>query len=64
MQGHVFLEIVEPPQAAATQTHRAGRSLGWDGALQISNNLENNMFLEKWNTACKNQVKSHFSPKT
>jgi len=51
-----FFEVSEAPQAAATQTHRAGRLLGHDGTLQIYNNLENNMFLEKYNLTCKIQA--------
>jgi len=47
IQGRVFVEVAEAPQAAATQTHRAGRPLGHDGTLQIYNNLENKIFLKK-----------------
>jgi len=64
VQGVLFFEVAEAPQAAATQTQRAGRPLGHDGTLQIYNNLENNMFLNKWNLTCKTQVKSHVLPKT
>jgi len=47
MKGRVFSEVAEAPQAAATQTHRAGRPLGNDGTLQIYNHLEKTHFLEK-----------------
>ena len=57
-----FSEGVEAPQAAATQTHRAGRPLGHDGTLQIYNKLENKMFFKNWNLTCKDRVKSHASP--
>ena len=57
--GACFFEVAEAPQAAATQTHRAGRPLGHDGTLQIYNNMENQIFLKKWNLTGKTQVKSH-----
>jgi len=58
IQGRVLFEVVEAPQASATQTHRAGRPLGHDGTSQIYNHLENNIFLNKWDLTCKTQVNS------
>jgi len=62
--GRVFSEVAEAKQAAATQTHRAGRPLGHDKTLEIYNHLENHkrMFLKKWNPTDKNKVKSHLLP--